>query len=218
MNMRRFALACATLLLIGVWCSTWAQEKAQNTDTTAVKATKQAGMALVIVGHGIPASDFSRDKLRKMMELERQIELAGGEDKVPASVLSEFRALERECRRHPRTPQNDPYNAAVERVAQAIVNSKRFDHVLVAHNEFCGLDVEEAIELAVQQGAKRILVFTTMVIPGGMHSEVDIPMKVARAQNRFPNVQVEYIWPVSKDSIANLILHEVDRHIAKDSK
>jgi len=213
--MKNATFVCTTLLLLGVWLSTGAQEKSDCkchcNQATAVKQTPYTHTALVVVGHGAPASDFPREKFQTLLRLERQIEQAGGEEKAPDTLVNQYHQIELECRLHPRTPQNDPYNAAVERIARAIAQTNRFDRVLIAHNEFCGLDVDEAIEQAIKQGATRVIVVTTMLV-GGVHSERDIPQKIARAQAKFPKVQIQYIWPISPQSIANLMLQEIERH------
>ncbi|MEJ5253579.1 MAG: CbiX/SirB N-terminal domain-containing protein [Chthonomonadetes bacterium] len=207
--MSKITYVCASALLLVMVLSAIAKDQKQSVQTAT---PGQERTVLVIVEHGTPASDFPREKLQTLIRLERQVEAAGGEEKAPAELVSQLHQLERECRLHPRTPQNDPYNASVERIAQIIARQNRFYRVLVAHNEFCGLDVDEAIEQAVQQGATRVLVVTTMVTPGGGHSERDIPEKIERARKSHPQVKIQYIWPVSEDAIAKLFLQEIDRH------
>ncbi len=190
--------------------------RADSTAGTEAKATATAASkertALVVVGHGAPATDFPREKLRAIIELERQITAAGGEESAPKEIVEKLEELEREARRHPRNERNDPYNAAVQRLAQAIARKGKFGTVLVAHNEFCGLDVDEAVDEAVKSGATKVFVATTMITPNNRHSDVDIAMKVARAQNKHPNVQVIYVWPIAVNNIADFFVNEIERH------
>lgn len=175
---------------------------------------KDKSVAIVIVGHGAPARDFPRDKIQQLIELDRQIHLAGGEEQAPADLVEQFRALERECRNHPRTPENDPYDAAVKGVARELERLSGY-RVLVAHNEFCGLDVPDAVDEAVRGGAKRVIVLSMMVTQGGGHSEYDIPEKVRKARQKHPQVEVVYAWPYQHRLLASLLWQQVNAFTQK---
>lgn len=209
MKLRYTWIACLTIVIS---LASWANANPSRSPNTTKTAVKQERVALVVVGHGAPATDFPREKIRHMIELEGQILAAGGEGSAPKELVEKLKALEQEVRRYPRTPRNDPYNAAIERIAQALAKKGKFDKVLVAHNEFCGLDVDEAITEAVNSGATKVFVVSTMITPNNQHSDVDIAMKVARAQNMHPAVQVIYVWPIPVDTIADFFLQEIERH------
>jgi sirohydrochlorin cobaltochelatase len=169
-----------------------------------------ANTAIVLVGHGTPAQDFPSEKVRRLMQLDRQIHAAGGEEKAPADLVQQYRTLEQECRKHPRTAENDPYDAAVKVIAQELRQMTGYP-VFVAHNEFCGLDVPEAIDKAVSEGAKRVIVLSMMFTPGGGHSEHDIPEKIEKARQKHPKVEVVYAWPYQHRQLANLLMQQLRR-------
>lgn len=170
-------------------------------------------VAVVLVGHGLPAKDFPREKLREFRRLMGQVMEAGGEEKAPAELVSRIHALEREIRRWPRTPENDPYDAAVRELASRIKQMGGYDIVEIAHNESCGMDVGEAIASAVQKGATRVVVLTTMLIRGGTHAEVEIAEKVERARKAHPGVKIVYAWPFDVEELARLMVTQAARFL-----
>jgi sirohydrochlorin cobaltochelatase len=183
---------------------------------TGVNAeAKSERLAVVVVGHGMPPKDFPHEKLRELYRLHAQIDALGGEEKAPADLVARYHALEREVRQYPRTPKNDPYDAAVKELAQRIKEMGNFSIVVVTHNEFCGLDVDEGIDEAVRQGATKVVVVSTMFIRGGTHSEVDIPGKIAKARQHHPNVPIVYAYPYETDDLASLMVRHIQRHITR---
>jgi sirohydrochlorin cobaltochelatase len=176
---------------------------------------KSEKLAVVVVGHGRTPKDFPREKLQELRRLHAQIEALGGEEKAPADLVARHHALEREVRQYPRTPENDPYDAAVKELAQRIKEMGNFPIVVVTHNEFCGLDVDEGIDEAVRQGATKVVVVSTMVIRGGTHNEKDIPGKIAKARQRHPNVPIVYAYPYETDDLASLMVRHIQRHITR---
>mgnify|MGYP001626263623 FL=1 len=180
---------------------------------TSINAeAKSEKLAVVVVGHGITAKDFPREKLRELRRLHAQIEALGGEEQAPSDLVERYHALEREVRQHPRTPENDPYDAAVRELAQRIKEMGNFPIVVVTHNEFCGLDVDEGIEEAIKQGATKVVVVSTMVIRGANHNEKDIPGKIAKARRRHPNVPIVYAYPYETDDLAAMMVRHIKRY------
>jgi len=170
-------------------------------------------IAVVVVGHGIPAKDFPREKLQELHHLHHEIDAYGGEEKAPPELVERYHALEREVRRHPRTPQNDPYDAAVKELARRVKEMGNFPIVVVTHNEFCGLDVDEGIEEAIKQGAQKVIVVSTMVMKGGTHNEKDIPSKIEKARRNHPNIPIIYAYPHDTDDLARLMVNTIQRHL-----
>ncbi|MBI3949271.1 MAG: CbiX/SirB N-terminal domain-containing protein [Acidobacteria bacterium] len=168
-------------------------------------------VAVILVGHGLAAEDFPREKLREFRRVMGQVMEAGGEEKAPAELVARLHALEREMRQWKRTPENDPYDAAVKELAERIKQIGGYDMVEVAHNEACGLDVDEAIDSAIKKGAARVVVLTTMVIKGGTHAEDDIARKVEKAKRSHPQVNITYAWPFDTDQLARLFVEQVNR-------
>lgn len=87
--------------------------------------------------------------------------------------------------------------------------------VLGAFNEFCSPTLEETIDEAVNQGTERVVVITTMMTPGGAHSEVDIPKAVEAAAKRHPTVEIVYAWPYDFDRIAATFADQTRRFNAR---
>ena len=123
---------------------------------------------LVLAMHGVPPNDFPRREIAEFFELHGRVEMS------PAALGLEARRryeeLEGKIRSWPRTPANDPYHAASLDLARELRNETGFE-VLVGFNEFCSPDVGEALSLAVQQGASRIVVLTAMLTRGGGHAQ-----------------------------------------------
>jgi len=173
---------------------------------------KSEKLAVVVVGHGIPPKDFPREKRRELRRLHDQIEALGGEEKAPSDLVERYHALEREVRQYPRTPENDPYDAAVKELAQRVKEIGNFPIVVVTHNEFCGSDVDEGIEEAVRQGARKVIVISTMVIKGGTHNEKDIPGKIEKARRKHPDVTIVYAYPYDTEDLAQLMVNTIQKH------
>lgn len=81
----------------------------------------------------------------------------------------------------------------------------RFQGVYPAFNESCAPTVAEALEQARRSGAKRIVVTSIMLTPGGVHSEADIPAAITLFQEAHPEVEVLYAWPYAPSLIAELL-------------
>src|SRR4051812_14210051 len=145
--------------------------------------------AVVLVGHGGAASDTPRALIARLKQLE-------GERQARRTPMTEEEsALDKQVRGWPRTPKTDPYQAGVESLAErlraALGPSTR---VVVAYNEFCGPTIEEAVEGLVNGGARNITLVSTMLTPGGMHSEIEIPECVEALRARCGGVGMGYAW------------------------
>ncbi len=52
---------------------------------------------------------------------------------------------------------------------------------------------------------------TSMVVPGGVHSESDIKAETENAKQRHPHIKVTYAWPFAMEDLARLLRKQVDR-------
>jgi sirohydrochlorin cobaltochelatase len=75
------------------------------------------------------------------------------------------------------------------------------------------MDVGEAIASAVQKGATRVVVLTTMLIRGGSHAEVEIAQKVERARKAHPQVTIVYAWPFDVEEVTRLLVAQAARFL-----
>jgi sirohydrochlorin cobaltochelatase len=155
--------------------------------------------AIVLVGHGGVPRDFPRSDLRRLKAFEAERRASG----IPPS--EEEVALERRIRTWPRTPENDPYRAGLERVADALRPLVAPAALVLAYNEFCAPALEEAVDGLVAGGARRIVVVPSMLTPGGVHSEIEIPETLERLRARHPSADLRYAWPFDVAAVARLL-------------
>ena len=165
-------------------------------------------VVMVLVGHGSPPKDVDREKLARYIELEQRIE-AGD-----MSVMDEFEMLDREIRGYPRNAENDPYWHNLTLLARRIEEMGVFRRVYIAFNEFCAPSVEDAIHTALKENPDaRIVVVSTMMMPGGEHSDRDIPEKVERAKRMYPHRKIIYAWPYPMEVLAEIFIDQAIRFI-----
>jgi sirohydrochlorin ferrochelatase len=164
-----------------------------------------AKKGIVLVGHGGIPKDCPQDLVAKFKRLEAQRRAAH------AAPSKEELELDQTIRRWPRTQETDPYRSGLEAVAARL--RPKLDGILfaLAYNEFCAPTLEEAVESLIEQGAGVITVTTTMVTPGGSHSEIEIPETLARLRPRHPGIDLRYAWPFDTDLIAETLLEQVRR-------
>jgi sirohydrochlorin cobaltochelatase len=160
---------------------------------------------VILVGHGGIPKDCPRDLVMKLKRLEGQRREAGH----PPSV--EEMELDRKIRRWPRNAETDPYQAGLEALAAELrpfLDGALFE---VAYNEYCAPTLEETVEHLAQQGATEITVITTMVTPGGSHSEIEIPESLDRLRTQFPAVTLRYASPFDLNVVATMLAKQVAR-------
>ena len=160
---------------------------------------------VVLVGHGGIPKDCPQDLVTKLKRLEGQRRAA----KLPPSP--EEIELDTKIRRWPRTPETDPYQSGLEAVAAQL--KSHLDEALfaVAYNEFCAPTLEESVEDLIKQGATHITVTTTMVTPGGSHSEVEIPEILKHLKQQYPGVVLHYAWPFDLQQVARVLADQIFR-------
>jgi sirohydrochlorin ferrochelatase len=159
--------------------------------------------AVVLVGHGGVPRDFPRADLQRLKALEGERRSRG------AAPSDEERVLERKIRTWPRTPATDPYQAGLETVAATLRGKLGGVHVVVAYNEFCAPSLDDAVAELASNGARRVTVVPSMLTPGGVHSEIEIPETIAALRTRFPGVELRYAWPFDADAVAELLALQI---------
>lgn len=158
---------------------------------------------VLLVGHGGVPTDFPRDLVTRLKALE------GRRRATNAPMGEEERALDEKIRAWPRTPENDPYQAGLGKLAAALAPKLGGAELVVAYNEFCGPSVEDAIARAAASGAREIDVVPSMLTPGGVHSEVEIPEALAAMRAAHPGVEIRYAWPFDMDRVADMLAAQV---------
>ena len=165
---------------------------------------------VLLIGHGGVPSDFPQQETGELRKLEVQRESQG----LPHPVGRE-KELDDKIRHWPRTPQSDPYQAGLERVADHLRKRLPHQQVVIAYNEFCTPSVDVAIETLVKEGAQRIIVTTTMFTPGGSHPEKEIPELLERARERHPTLEIQYAWPFDLDLAAEFLAKQMETFSAQ---
>jgi sirohydrochlorin cobaltochelatase len=158
---------------------------------------------VILVGHGAPPRDAPRELTSRLKALEGRRAGTG----QPAG--DEERTLDAKLRAWPRTPESDPYSEGVENLARSLRSRLEGTRLVVAYNEFCAPSLDAAVERAVAEGASRIVVVPTMLTPGGVHSEEEIPELLAGLRARFPSTPIRYAWPFDLDDVAALLARRV---------
>jgi len=162
--------------------------------------------AILLVGHGAAAADTPRALVQRVKALEGQRRASH------APMTDEERELDAKIRAWPRTDESDPYRAGVLQLAARLAARAGAGwDVKVAFNEFCAPTVEAAFREAVAAGAQEIVLVPTMMTPGGVHSEIEIPEIVAELRAANPEVRVRYAWPFDLDDVAGLLERAVIR-------
>ncbi len=168
-----------------------------------------ARRGIVLVGHGGIPADCPRELVTNLKRLEAQRRERGG---APTAEEGE---LDRRIRHWPRTPETDPYQAGLEALAAHVRPLLTESLFAVAYNEFCAPTLEEAVRALITAGARDITVVSSMLTPGGAHSEVEIPQTLQQLRDQHPEVVVRYAWPFDLHAVAALLVRHL-RDFSRD--
>ena len=175
---------------------------------------KAEQIGVVLAGHGVPATDCPSEWVGQLMAMEWSNGPHGGQT---SGVKARIQELDSKIRNWPRRPENDPYKGGLEQLA-AVLRTCLPDALLeIGYNEFCSPTVPEAIRGVIQKGARRVLVVPSMLTPGGLHSEQDIPKAIQQAKRDNPHVPIEYVWPFDLKAVADLLATHVRRRVTEIS-
>ena len=161
--------------------------------------------AVILVGHGGLPKDCPRETIQQFKQLERERKASG----KPATAQE--RDLEKRIREWPRTPENDPYKAGLEQLAERLELLLEGAPLVLAYNEFCAPTVEDAVVDLAARGAKYITVVPTMLTPGGSHSEIEIPEILDDLRARHPALDIRYAWPTDLDLLAGMLANHLKK-------
>ena len=160
--------------------------------------------AIVLIGHGAPATDCPPELIGELMQLQWRQGYHGCPH-TAGPAHGRLAVLEEQIRQWPRHPRNDPYKVGLERVADALRPLFPSARITVGYNEFCSPSIAQAIERVIQEGARRIFVIPSMLTPGGLHAEHDIPQALEALRTAHPSITIEYVWPFRVQDIAALL-------------
>ena len=165
-----------------------------------------ATLGIVLIGHGSPALDCPPQLIGELMSLEWRHDHGspGGH-----ALTGRAAELDATIRHWPRRADNDPYKRGLERLAEALRPLLPTDRFVIGYNEFCRPSIPEAVEQVIGMGVTRVLVIPTMLTPGGVHSEVDIPRALDELRRAHPTVTIDYAWPFDLHRVAALLASHV---------
>jgi sirohydrochlorin cobaltochelatase len=170
-------------------------------------------VAVVLAAHGAPATDYPRMRVGLLMMLEFSGKLA---ERLPPLRTWRER-LASQAAAWPRTPENDPYKAAVDRLA-AHLSQRLACPVLAAYNEFCAPPIALAIDNAIASGAGEVVVAPTMLVRGNQHTELEILEAVVQSRVRHPDVLIHYAWPFEESLLVSLLAEVVTQRMSSSPK
>jgi sirohydrochlorin cobaltochelatase len=164
--------------------------------------------AAILIGHGGLPSDIPKKLVEDFMKVHKQ------RVRMKTPITSKEKDLESIIRNWERTPESDPYKSGLEKLA-AHLAPKLEDYILkTAYNEFCFPSIEQAADQLAEENVTEVILITTMITPGGSHSEIEIPEEVDALRLKYPNINFQYAWPYDLDIFSNLL----SEHIINFSK
>jgi sirohydrochlorin ferrochelatase len=161
--------------------------------------------AVILVGHGGLPKDCPREMIQQFKQLERERKASG----KPATAQEQD--LEKQIREWPRTPENDPYKAGLEQLAERLEPLLDGAPLVLAYNEFCAPTLEDAVAGLATRGINHITVVPTMLTPGGSHSEIEIPEILDGLRLRHPALEIRYAWPTNLDLLASMLANHLKK-------
>ncbi len=176
---------------------------------------------VVLAMHGAPPTDFPQADLAEYVGLHAVDQAnypgqklhRGFASKPPTSAeKARYAELDHLLRSWPRTEANDPFYMGSLALAQAVSKESHLP-VIVGFNEFCSPSLDQALEQAATEG-RRVLVITPMMTSGGSHSEVEIPLAIQHAREKFPDIEFIYAWPFSNHQVATFLATQIARHLS----
>ena len=155
--------------------------------------------AVILIGHGGLPSDIPKELVEDFMKVHKQ------RIRMKTPITSKEKDLESIIRNWERTPESDPYKSGLEKLA-AHLTPRLEDYILkTAYNEFCYPSIEQAADELAEENVTQVILITTMITPGGSHSEMEIPEEVDALRLKYPNMNFQYAWPYDLDIFSNLL-------------
>jgi sirohydrochlorin cobaltochelatase len=172
---------------------------------------KNPKYAVILIGHGGLPSDIPKDLVEDFMKVHKQ------RVRMKTPITAKEKDLESLIRNWERTPESDPYKSGLEKLADHLA-PKLEDYILkTAYNEFCFPSIEQAADQLAEENVTEVILITTMITPGGSHSEMEIPEEVDALRLKYPNMNFQYAWPYDLDIFSNLLSEHIINFSKKSS-
>ncbi|MEM2237259.1 MAG: CbiX/SirB N-terminal domain-containing protein [Candidatus Caldarchaeum sp.] len=163
---------------------------------------KKPGLLVILVGHGQFPLDMPHTLQTEYLTLLHK------RDRTPQEE-QRLTELTKTVLSWPRNEGNDPYWSSVRKLALLLEQALKDSKVMVAFNEFCPPLLEEALENACKSNHRKIMVLTTKLIPGGVHSEIEIPRLIEDFSRRYGK-KIVYVWPIDMQNLVELYVKEIE--------
>ena len=164
---------------------------------------KNNKLGLILIGHGGLPSDIPKEVVEDFMKVHKHRVRTG------APISLKEKELDKVIRFWERSPDTDPYKYGLEKLAAKLAPRLEDYTLITAYNEFCYPSIEQAADVLAEKGIKEVILITTMITPGGSHSEREIPEEIETLRLKYPNVNYQYAWPYDLDIFSNLLADHI---------
>ena len=164
---------------------------------------KNNKLGLILIGHGGLPSDIPKEVVEDFMKVHKHRVRTG------APISLKEKELDKVIRFWTRSPATDPYKYGLEKLAAKLAPRLEDYTLVTAYNEFCYPSIEQAADVLAEKGIKEVILITTMITPGGSHSEREIPEEVEALRLKYPKINYEYAWPYDLGIFSNLLADHI---------
>ncbi|GBC69605.1 hypothetical protein HRbin01_01307 [archaeon HR01] len=162
--------------------------------------------AIILVGHGQLPKDMPKEIQNRYLRLLHMHKRSPEEER-------ELDELTRTVFSWPRNEENDPYWFNMHRLGMMLGEQLGCKDVVVAFNEFCPPSFDEALENLCKKGLQ-VIVLTTMLTPGGIHSEEEIPAIIEMKRKKYGNM-IFYLWPIELEELVDFYVRIVKARVQR---
>jgi len=167
--------------------------------------------AVILIGHGGLPSDIPKEVVEDFMKIHKQRVRMG------TPITEKEKDLESTIRNWERTPESDPYKTGLESLASHLAPRLEGYILKAAYNEFCFPSIEQAADQLAEENVTDVILITTMITPGGSHSEREIPEEVEALRQKYPKMNFQYAWPYDLDVFSSLLSEHIINFSQKSS-
>ena len=160
-------------------------------------------LAVILIGHGGLPSDIPKEVVEDFKKVHKHRIQTG------TPITSKEKELESAIRNWTRSPATDPYKYGLEKLAAHLAPQLEDYILMTAYNEFCYPSIEQAADVLAEKGVTQVILVTTMITPGGSHSEKEIPEEIEALRLKYPDVNYQYAWPYDLGIFSNLLADHI---------